>query len=315
MWTIITTASDRIGLGHFIRCLTIRETIGHSLCKFYIISDWGQDKFNNYIQGDNVFIVSSADNICFNESTKNKKILIDIDTIPESLLVKTKNAKRKLLLGQSGSVASWADLVVNSAEGNDFVNKKWFCKESHTEYWEGPSYAILRKQFYYSENNFRLNGKLFIMIGGTDAANLTFDVLKQMVKSFPKREAAAVINKNHKDARKIEEWVNKNKHKVTIEFHRNDIENIMKQSFCAIVAPGVTLFECLALGIPTIAIAQNDRQRIDFSQYPLLISKYSQDKLIHAINEVGKNATKWINYSRSLRSGNKLPELIDWMNK
>ena len=89
----------------------------------------------------------------------------------------------------------------------------------------------------------------------------------------------------------------------------------MKQSFCAIVAPGVSLFECLALGIPTIAIAQNERQTRDFKRYPLLISEHTPKKLLFAVNEVCKNPQKWIDYNRSLGSGKKLPELIEWMVK
>jgi len=312
MWILIFSVSENIGLGHLFRCLTIMEKIGTKNCEVYIITRWDKSKIKNYFCNDNFRTFTNVEKLTFQKDLKNYSVLIDLTTIPKSLLTKTKSAKKKLLLGQSGDITQWADLVVNSAEGRQLGRNKWYCDNSKTEFWEGACYAILRDTFLI-DNKPKRGDKIFVMMGGTDPANYTFRVIKTLNEYFDQRDIVTVVNDKHTDFDGLVSLSSNKKNKVNIELQRSDIEVVMKGSFCAVVSPGVTLFECLALGIPTIAVAQNERQVKDFKKYPLLVNKFTPKSLLNNVKKVERAPSFWVRYSQNLKSGQNLNELINWM--
>lgn len=132
----------------------------------------------------------------------------------------------------------------------------------------GPSYALLKEQFYFIREHlidyamrFK-NGKIVVFFGGMDSTNETLKALNGISENLKTGDSIQVIlgvrNAN------IESLKSKFHYNSKISFHIqvSNIYDYLAAGYLFIGATGATIWECCALSIPSIitSIASNQIQ-------------------------------------------------------
>jgi len=141
---------------------------------------------------------------------------------------------------------------------------------------------------------------LFLCFGGVDQNNLTCRVLNivpDLIRETTINNVVVVIGPGYKYKEKLNE-VLASLDNIKIKVYQNvsNMPKLMREADIAITSNGRTIYELTAMGIPTISIAQNDRETLHlFARYHPGI-KYlgiactlSDRDLLEAIKEVANN--------------------------
>lgn len=158
-----------------------------------------------------------------------------------------------------GEGARYADAVVNAIyEG----------ASPHGNAYTGKSYVCLRDEFLIAtpapfSNDVR---RILVMFGGTDPLNLTrrvYEIAKYRNASDSRIKYDFILGAGYDDAGVVsipEIGIEVSKDLVRVSDH-------MRQADLALSSQGRTTFELASLGVPTIVLAQNEREQLHtFSQ-------------------------------------------------
>ena len=140
-------------------------------------------------------------------------------------------------------------------------SKELFFKNRNkdSEYLLGLDYIPIRKEFF-KYKNIRKDKKLFIMLGGSDTANLSLNIIEALKDIDIKK---VIVSNNEITSSKLSKYDN-----VKVLFQSNDDELIkeMAASSYAISTASMSLYELSFLQIPTIIIAVSQNQITGVSQ-------------------------------------------------
>lgn len=261
----IVNGNKKIGMGHIYRALTLADAfLGHNIT--FVTYESGersvaliQERGHEVLEIDENSILDKLNQI------KPDIIINDILDTKTEFISKLKEHKFFVVNFEDiGSGADDAHLVFNA------LYEKTNPKPNHRF---GYEYECLNDKFcLYSPIEFKKDPeKLFVTFGGVDQNNITFKVLKcaeKIIKETTLDEIVIVVGGGYSGQLDLNE-INPDLHsKITIHRNVDNMPGLMQDADLAITSNGRTIYELTSMGIPTISIAQNDRETLHlFARY------------------------------------------------
>lgn len=158
-------------------------------------------------------------------------------------------------------IINFEDLGNGSKLAHSVINDLYEKKNNESHYYWGNKYFLLRDEFIY-ENKITFNEhvkNILIVFGGTDPLNLTKRLLNIILKMPKNINYIFVLGMGYKYADEILETC-KQSNNVVIYRNISSMAKIMSKVDFAISSQGRTMLELASLNIPTILLAQNERE-------------------------------------------------------
>jgi len=277
-----TEAGNKRGMGHLVRSYTIAQKFKDNSCavdffldsdidfayKFDELKQFSWDTFKIEKKYDVIFIDSYEATLAhYQEAVNNSKIAVFLD--------------------DENRLNYPAGVIINFAPD---ANKDFFqSREEDKTYLLGLDYIPIRKEFSGVCKEKKEN--IFIMLGGVDTKNLSYDIIELLQDIDIKK---TIVTNDVKIKERLEKF-----EAVKVLYQPNDNELIknMSQSSLAISTASMTLYELAYLQIPTISISVNQNQETGAKQsikYNIAKSTISiedinwKEKLHHEVIETMK---------------------------
>ncbi len=242
--------NKKIGLGHIARVLELADEFYLKPDIYYDCNITEQSYFGNTTH--NIIATDGEEGFIQCVKENNYSLIInDVLDTDVSYMDKLKTITDAVIINieDSGEGAVYSDCVINAlyekAEG-----KNIFC---------GKNYYIVPKLFMlYEPIHIKEVKKVFICFGGADPQNYTERVFKIISQKKYDKYSFIIILGKAKD--NIEELTQYKKSNIEILYDVNNMPSLMKECDAAITSRGRTGYELAFLGIPTLAMAQNDRE-------------------------------------------------------
>ena len=247
-----TEAGSKRGMGHLIRCQTIANEFEQNNIEinFFLDSDINYDyKFKNltYFKWEELNINIHYDVIFIDSYEATEDIYNTLQ----------KKTNLGIYIDDYERIDYPKGTIVNFAPDS----KELFFKNRNkdSEYLLGLDYIPIRKEFL-KYKNLKKEKKLFIMLGGSDTANLSLNIIEALKDIDIKK---VIVSNNEITSNKLSKYDN-----VKVLFQSNDDELIkeMATSSYAISTASMSLYELSFLQIPTIIIAVSQNQITGVSQ-------------------------------------------------
>ena len=245
----------KIGLGHIYRCITLANSlIEHNV--LFILSSKSKLGINKirYTNFKYKVIDHEDDIIEIINEFKCDIIINDILDTSLNYMKKIRNMNLRICNFEDlGEGSKLADIVIN-----DLYEKK----NNLDNFFWGSKYYFLRDEFLYTQSN-DINKEvknILITFGGTDPLNLTkktYDIVKK--NNNEKINYNFLLGMGYFDFDGIEEDSRKHKN-INIFKDVKFVSKLMKKNDLAISSQGRTMYELASLNIPSILIAQNERE-------------------------------------------------------
>ena len=247
-----TEAGSEKGMGHLIRCQTIANQFEQNNIEinFFLDSDINYDyKFKNltYFKWEELNINIHYDVIFIDSYEATEDIYNTLQ----------KKTNLGIYIDDYERIDYPKGTIVNFAPDSKELFFKNINKDS--EYLLGLDYIPIRKEFL-KYKNLKKEKKLFIMLGGSDTANLSLNIIEALKDIDIKK---VIVSNNEITSNKLSKYDN-----VKVLFQSNDDELIkeMATSDYAISTASMSLYELSFLQIPTIIIAVSQNQITGVSQ-------------------------------------------------
>ena len=307
-----------MGMGHIVRGLTLAEELKDKAEMLFVTKS--DDVVVKQIKeaGFNVYRLNTdEENLSLLQETKPGVVVIDRLEVAESLAKGLKDSfdTRLVIFDNISEANKYADIVVNFVMGSDDKNRTYLDKETNTFYFYGLKYEILRREFYQYRkfpNPHHEVERILLIFGGSDPLNLTtasIDELLSMDTDYKIDVVIGVYFKHFKELTKVlRKYPDKN---WCVKMHRNVkyIAKLMCLSDLVLASPGLSIFEALRVGVPVIAIHQNEPQRCSFQKFMPTLDKSEIWRLCNIISK-GEYADPFGEYIRSLEVGEGKDEVI-----
>lgn len=245
----------QLGLGHIYRALTLAyELIEHEVVFICNSSHReGIDKLRSAFMPV-VEISSEQELFAWVDGNRPDVFVNDcLDTTEEYVRRIKQSVGRFVTFEDLGSGARYADAVVNAIyEG----------EAPHHNTYTGKRYVALRDEFLIARPSEYRDGvkKVLVMFGGTDPLNLSkrvYDFACTINSDGPAYEFDILLGSGYKGELKADPArgisVSRNVVRVSDHMHNADI---------AFSSQGRTTYELASMGVPTIVLAQNERETL-----------------------------------------------------
>ena len=250
-----------VGMGHIYRAVTIASNLLEHDVKFVIksSSDLGLAKVRSF--NFEVFEIEKEEEFFDIIEKENPDIVfVDILDTEASYLQKVKTYNPLLVSFEdlSGGLTE-ADLVFNAVFETDFV------KDLNHVY-DGYKFLCLRDEFHLVPFKTIVKDvrNLLITFGGVDQNNLSEKCLKVVEKLDLKEiDITIILGLGYKSMIELQQHVselNKSGYNIQVLQDVKLMSQYMYKADIAITSNGRTVYEIAALGVPCIAMAQNERE-------------------------------------------------------
>ena len=250
-----TVGKRSVGMGHIYRCLTLAYKLtGHDII-FVAAKD--SDIGIERIREANFPVVTIEDETEFEQflSEQHPDILVNdiLDTTREYMQMVTAYAKRVVNFEDVGPGAKYADAVINALyeKGerlhNEYYGSKYFCiRDEFLE--EKP------KEFSEDVEN------ILVIFGGADPSDLTgrlYDICKLLHEKHPKIKYHFLLGFAYPNADRI---ITDEESNIFVHKDVKRVSAYMNKMDLAITSQGRTVYELASMGVPSIVLAQNERE-------------------------------------------------------
>ncbi|WP_147534489.1 cytidylyltransferase domain-containing protein [Bacillus marasmi] len=254
---IRTDGYDEIGLGHIYRCLLLAyNLIDHEIR--FVLSNQSDIGIKKIIESNFQYTIIN-DNFEIGELVKkyNSEIIINdiLDTSEKYIEYCKKLGVRVVNFEDLGDGARLADAVINDLydKRNDYKNHFW-----------GSEYYCIREEFLLAKPaEFRKYVKeVLVIFGGTDPSNLSLRLL-DIIKSLPnnnKIHYTFILGIGYKAVNEFLSLANTVNLNFDIVRDVKLMSEFMGKADIAISSQGRTMLELANLAVPTILLAQNERE-------------------------------------------------------
>lgn len=246
----------KLGMGHIYHCLTLAyQFIAHDIV-FVTNSKYkeGLDKIRS-TNFPYVTISNDEDFFKFLDEYKPDVIVNDcLDTSKEYIKKLKTLSKRVVTIEDLGAGAESADAVINALYAD---------KPYKANVYSGEKYVCLRDEFIL-EDPIEISDKVsnvLVIFGGTDPSNLTEKIYRLAldVTSSNKDIKFTFLTALSYDCKLHNIYPTSN---IEILSHSKRITKYMKQADLAFTSQGRTVHELACMGIPSIVLAQNEREQL-----------------------------------------------------
>jgi CMP-N-acetylneuraminic acid synthetase/spore coat polysaccharide biosynthesis predicted glycosyltransferase SpsG len=251
----VVTGNDIVGLGHVYNTLLVANDILNHKITFLVDKDskLAYDKIS--LKNYPVFIQES-ENILDDIKKFNPDLVINdkLDTTLEYMQGLKKLSIKTLNFEDLGEGSKIADLVINAIYPEKQIIKNHYF---------GHDYFILRDEFIYSEtkdNKEKIEG-ILISFGGVDPNNYTKKVIETIYEYCMQHaiKINVITGFGYKKYDSIDNYKNINIYKNVA-----NISKYMLEADLIFTSAGRTTYEVASIGVPTIVLAQNDRELTHF---------------------------------------------------
>jgi len=292
----------KTGYGNFKRCLTIaKELRSNKIFTTFIIdknqqisNELKKNRFNYTVIPETSKIHRDVFISKFMMKNKISTLILDVRQYGESLSKKLKTNNNKIILiDDVWSNRIYSDVFFNSTNVKTRNNYKIINNDAKillgTKYWIiDKNYKKYKKHSYKISSKSKLN--VVISMGGSDPKNLTH-LLLQSLKNRNDVSIKAIIGPVNKNFSKLKTLI-KNTDNISILRSPKNIFQIFSKADLVFSNGGNTLFELIALRIPTIAIpafTHEEHYVKKFSTNNCIIKFSLKQKNTKNINEVINN--------------------------
>ncbi len=273
-------ASLLIGYGHLTRMISLAEQLQNSITAniVFLMRNLSSDAIKQVMnKGFRIevihdtqdrFEVNEFHEVSAIESLKPSKkdiLIIDHYGYTNQLLSKTKKLVGGLVLiddFQPDRLTNEVDLLVNP---NFSASNMCYPKNSNTTYLLGPTYAMLRSDFYSEKYcNYEVKRdctKILICFGGSDVTNTTIKVLQVLGKINEPLIITAIVHPNKYYEIVNSEYVKNLRHVINIKTNVSNMAQELFNSDLAILSASTIALEAGAIGVPTVLVACEDNQQ------------------------------------------------------
>lgn len=262
-------ASKEIGLGHITRCLVLANELRDDKNRVYFaiknyeiaIEKIKEQQFDMIVADDNFDYFKWIEDII--EQQKIDIFIGDIrDGFPIELISYMKNKNiLTVAIDEPSEYSKECDLCFYPPHAS--IDKSKY----KGKVYQGLEYVILRDEFYKEyekkENDIP---NILVMMGGTDAYNLTFPVVEKIDKNKEYFEISVILSDKHKDINLLKKFIKTSKHQIKIYNKVENMSSFLDNIDFAISQFGTIAYEYLIKNIPAIYI-YNDKENINTYNY------------------------------------------------
>jgi len=291
---------SKTGYGNFNRCLIIAESLKKKFIEtiflidnnIHVITELKKRKYTYFIIPQ--IIKKSNENIIITKFMISKNIstiILDMRQYGEFLSKQLKKNNQKIILFDDiWSKKIYADLFFNSTNIKTLENYNRI--NSSTKVFLGLKYWPMDKSFLkYRKKLIDIKKKKFlklvITMGGSDYDNLTYDILK-IVRDIDRIHISVILGPMYTKHSKLKTLIQTRKNINLIKSPKSFLNELSKADI-ALTNGGNTLFELIALRIPTISVPSFKHEIAyakKFSEQQCIINlgfKQKNKKKIHSI--------------------------------
>ncbi len=245
-----------LGLGHVYRALTLAYSLTEHDVVF--LCDKKRREGIEKLKASHMQVVELEDDAELFEWLGTNRVDIYVNDCLDTDLQFIRTIK-----GLVGRVVTFEDLGDGAREADAVVNAIYEAASQHSNVFAGPSFVALRDEFMvsmpkqFSEKVHRV----LVMFGGTDPSNLSRRIY-EMAKRFNSDEGGIyfdfVLGSGYSD----ESLVSMPDLKISVSRDVARVSDHMKIADLAFSSQGRTTFELASMGVPTIVLAQNQREQL-----------------------------------------------------
>jgi len=250
------------GMGHATRCLTLAKLFKQKYAgKPFLMIEGDKETEKFFAKYDVDFSINHNEEDVF-AFFKPDAIITDINYLDYSKIKWYKTWGPVINLAPRGFSKYYADMTINDTNVLDVLppenseNYKWY---------RGPEFSIINKRFVNIKNNIldwkkkRELKHIIISMGGVDQFNLTKTILLALmdcVENYTKiTVVAGPFNPHISILKKICKQLEKN---VNLLVDPPNFAELIGNAYLGIFANGITTYEAIYLGVPSINIALTD---------------------------------------------------------
>ena len=253
---IVVNANNQIGTGHIYRCLSIASRLLFHDVVF--ILNQTQELGIKIIKNNNYPYKTYYDEIEFNKILDEYSPNIIINDILD-----TSSDYIQKLKDKNYFVINFEDLGAGAKKADLVFNALYEYKTKEKNIYTGNNYYILNDDFYLETPKIikKEVKTVLITFGGTDSNNFTKKVIQAILKTNYSQKIIVILGMGYPNKQKI---INEYNNIPNIEFFENvaNISQYIAMADIIFTSAGRTMYEVCSLGVPTICLCQNKREKM-----------------------------------------------------
>jgi spore coat polysaccharide biosynthesis predicted glycosyltransferase SpsG/ribosomal protein S18 acetylase RimI-like enzyme len=256
-------AQPEVGTGHVRRCILIADWLSsNQICKIAFLMkkealenrrveeknyelhliEQGKDTFEQTLRAVQAFSPDILVLDILNSGEKYIQTLRDTGTLVISL-------------DDDGPNQKSADVAINAI------------LENGSTLFEGPDYIVL-PELQINKNQLSQNCKrLFISFGGYDHLNLAMKVLRALQHLSKDLTITVAVGDSYQNIDDLKNFAETATPKINVYVNPSNFGELFNEADLAVVSGGLTLFEAMARGVPSIVISQYTHQAKTAQRY------------------------------------------------
>jgi len=272
---IYLNADNKIGSGHFWRCLNIaNELIKYNITVKFIYSSLSFF-LREILQQSNYchYEINSVEphdliQIIENDKTSNSSSLLIIDSDntyffkKEFQLSIINSGTGLMIITIDPAFHYYANILLNQ---NIIASYQNYTTESYTRKLFGPEYFIFNEQFRkIGLRPVKPIGKnIFIAFGSADPCHYTLQLVDRLLKAkcLGKYNFHVVIGALNQDYLKIKELCEQHSDSVNLYYNLSDVSKVMLLCNIAICSAGLMFWELTLMGVRSILLSGSPREK------------------------------------------------------
>lgn len=249
-----------IGMGHIYHCLTLAyNLIGHEI--MFVTREDCKEGIRKIEESFLPFKIVKDDDEFF-EFLKEYKpdIIVNdcLDTEADYVKKLKQLCKRVVTIEDMGEGARYADAVINALYQGERI-------QEYRHVYSGEKYICLRDEFIISEpKEFSSKVKeVLVLFGGTDPSDLTaviYRLARKMHKKYPEIHFTFLAGIGYDCG--SHGICSRDDENISVIQDTSSVSAYMKQADMAFTAQGRTVYEFAVMGVPSIVLAQNEREQL-----------------------------------------------------
>lgn len=255
-------ASEKIGLGHVMRCFALAQMINDDFeIRFFCKEIPAQEAEEISSVGFIVEKIKWEDDFL---SSLNASTIVILDGYEFGLEYQAqikKSRARIIWISDFKSQNPFADIILNQAPG---IAASGYQTSFSSRFLLGADYALLRTIFFQAQKQEKSPNSVFICFGGADPLNLSLKTL-EVLSSFAKFEKSTIVTgAAYLFQSELEDFIHNSQQNIE-HFHSIDAEKmyaLLSQSELAIVPSSSIIYEAMATNCQIISGYYVDNQKL-----------------------------------------------------
>jgi spore coat polysaccharide biosynthesis predicted glycosyltransferase SpsG len=250
-----TEASEKIGFGHFMECLSIATKLSNNGIKISFLINENKSAIR-FLNNLGLFYHVYTDFSEINSFLKKNDFLTcitNLRSVPLDLMKKIKQQRIKsIVIDELGNKPIIADVLINGAVVEEWY--KYIYPDKKPKTYFGPRYMILGENFLkYHNKEKEITGTVLVSMGGVDRSGTTLKLIKAL-KIFSGVEKKVVIGPGFYREDELNIIKIKLDESFELLYDIKDLSNLIYESDIIFSAGGNTLHEAACVGTPAVVL-------------------------------------------------------------